>query len=93
MPASAHNLVRRAKTVRGELRYRMRCDPRFDYAREPHTVERRGEHEVVFVGRSGGSELALRLKASVPMQIVDGAAVADFTLAGRIARPGSCSRW
>jgi GH15 family glucan-1,4-alpha-glucosidase len=29
----AHNLVRRAKTVRGEVRFQMRCDPRFDYAR------------------------------------------------------------
>ena len=29
----AHNLVRRAKTVRGEVRFRMRCEPRFDYAR------------------------------------------------------------
>jgi GH15 family glucan-1,4-alpha-glucosidase len=28
----AHNLVRRAKTVRGEIRFAMRCDPRFDYA-------------------------------------------------------------
>ena len=26
----AHNLVRRAKTVRGEVRFQMRCDPRFD---------------------------------------------------------------
>ena len=28
----AHNLVRRAKTVRGEIRFGMRCEPRFDYA-------------------------------------------------------------
>jgi len=26
----AHNVVRRAKTVRGEVRFQMRCDPRFD---------------------------------------------------------------
>src|SRR5215204_5894222 len=32
----AHNVVRRAKTVRGEIRFGMRCDPRFDYARAPH---------------------------------------------------------
>ena len=37
----AHNLVRRAKTVRGEVRFQMRCDPRFDYARATHTAERR----------------------------------------------------
>jgi GH15 family glucan-1,4-alpha-glucosidase len=33
----AHNLVRRAKTVRGEVRFHMRCDPRFDYGRATHT--------------------------------------------------------
>ena len=26
----AHTVVRRAKTVRGEVRFQMRCDPRFD---------------------------------------------------------------
>src|SRR5918996_467590 len=78
----AHNLVRRAKTVRGEIRFRMRCDPRFDYARATHTVERRGDQEVVFVGRSGAGTMALRLCSSVPMQIADGAAVAEFTLGG-----------
>jgi GH15 family glucan-1,4-alpha-glucosidase len=75
----AHNLVRRAKTVRGELRFEMRCEPRFDYARATHTVERRGDREVIFVGRSAGGELALRLRSAVPMRIEDGAAVAEFT--------------
>jgi GH15 family glucan-1,4-alpha-glucosidase len=76
----AHNLVRRAKTVRGEIRFSMRCDPRFDYARATHTAERRGETEIVFVGRSGPSELVLRLRSSIPMQLAEGAAVAEFTL-------------
>src|SRR5262249_335653 len=57
----AHNLVRRAKTVRGEVRFKMRCDPRFDYARAVHTAERRSDTEVLFVGRTGAGELALRL--------------------------------
>ena len=35
----AHDLVRRAKTVRGELHYRTVCDQRFDYARADHSVE------------------------------------------------------
>jgi GH15 family glucan-1,4-alpha-glucosidase len=76
----AHNLVRRAKTVRGEIRFVMRCDPRFDYARATHTVERRGDREVLFVGPSGARELVLRLCSSAPMQLADGAAVAEFTL-------------
>src|SRR5262249_28157339 len=52
----AHNVVRRAKTVRGEVRFRMCCEPRFDYARAIHTAERRSDTEVLFVGRSGGGE-------------------------------------
>src|SRR5882724_115896 len=76
----AHNLVRRAKTVRGEVRFGMRCDPRFDYGRATHTVEQRSDTEVLFVGRSGDGELVLRLRSSVPMRVENGAALAEFTL-------------
>src|SRR5499426_2314654 len=76
----AHNLVRRAKTVRGEIRFRMHCDPRFDYARATHSVERRSDREVIFAGRAGANALVLRLCSSVAMQLEDGAAVAEFTL-------------
>ena len=76
----AHNLVRRAKTVRGELRFRMRCDARFDYARSSHTAELRSDTEVLFVGPAGAEELALRLRSSVPMRLEQGAATAEFTL-------------
>jgi GH15 family glucan-1,4-alpha-glucosidase len=76
----AHTLVRRVKTVRGEIRFRMHCDPRFDYARVTHTVERRSDREVIFIGRGGAGKLTLRLCSSVAMQLADGAAVAEFTL-------------
>src|SRR5262244_2583462 len=84
MPAEdagkAHTLVRRAKTVRGEVRFQMRCDPRFDYARATHTTERRSDMEVLFVGRSGDRELVLRLRSSVAMRLESGVALAEFTL-------------
>ena len=35
---------------------------------------------MLFVGRSGERELALRLRSSVPLRLEDGAAVAEFTL-------------
>src|SRR2546425_712899 len=76
----AHNLVRRAKTVRGEVRFQMRCEPRFDYARTTHTAERRSDTEMLFRGRSGNGELVLRLRSSVPMRLENGAALAEFTL-------------
>src|ERR1044071_9776110 len=37
----AHDLVRRAKVVRGQMRFRMLCEPRFDYARASHRVEQK----------------------------------------------------
>jgi GH15 family glucan-1,4-alpha-glucosidase len=49
----AHTVVRRAKTVRGEVSFGMRCDPPFDYDRATHTAERRGDTEVLIVGSAG----------------------------------------
>src|SRR5262245_54233750 len=76
----AHTVVRRAKTVRGEVRFQMRCDPRFDYARATHVAERRSDTEVLFLGRSGDGELVLRLRSSVAMRLENGMALAEFTL-------------
>ena len=74
----AHNIVRRAKTVRGEVRYRMVCDPRFDYGRAGHRIERE-DGALLFVSE-GPDGTVLRLRASVPLELHDGAAVAEFTL-------------
>jgi GH15 family glucan-1,4-alpha-glucosidase len=71
-------LVRRVKTVRGEVRFRMRCQPRFDYARADHRVEVQDDR-VLFVSR-GSDGTALCLRTSVPVKIVDGGAVAEFCL-------------
>ena len=45
-------VVRRVKTVRGEIGYRIRCAPRFDYARATHRAEStdRGETSLVLEG-------------------------------------------
>ncbi len=75
----SHALIRRAKTVRGEVRYEFRCEPRFNYAQDTHRVEI-GEGEVLF--RSDRPDgLVLRLRTSVPLSITDdGAVVGEFTL-------------
>ncbi|TMB22708.1 MAG: glycoside hydrolase family 15 protein, partial [Deltaproteobacteria bacterium] len=73
-----HNVVRRAKTVRGEVRFRMLCQPRVDYARESPAAEHTPDG-VRFVA-SGNHPIALHLRASVPLRIEAGAAVAEFTL-------------
>ena len=74
----AHNLVRRVKTVRGEICFRMLCAPRFDYGRASHRVEVR-EGEVLFLSE-GHERIALRLRTSVPLRIHNGDAIAEFTL-------------
>jgi GH15 family glucan-1,4-alpha-glucosidase len=74
----AHDLVRRAKTVRGEVQWRMICDPRFDYGRASHRVDTR-KHEVLFLSE-GPDKTVLRLRTEVPLEIRNGAAIADFKL-------------
>lgn len=74
----AHDLVRRAKTVKGRVRYRMVCEPRFDYGRITPTIETR-DGEVLFrPGEDHGP--AVRLRTAVPLRIAAGAAVAEFEL-------------
>src|SRR5262245_51979656 len=79
----AHDLVRRAKTVRGEIHWQMICDPRFDYGRANHRVETKTlgprKHEVLFISE-GPDKTALRLQAEAPIRIKNGAAVSDFKL-------------
>ena len=74
----AHTLVSRLKCVRGEVHFRMVCEPRFDYARSSHTVEQR-DGEVLFVS-DGPDRTGLRLRTPVPVTIQNGAALAEFTV-------------
>ncbi len=71
-------LVRRIKAVRGTMRVRMRCTPRFDYARSEHKVCAEAG-AVVFTDVS--DNVALRLRASVPLDVSDAVAAAEFNLA------------
>ena len=72
----SHALIRRAKTVRGEVRYEIRCAPRFNYARDTHQVEIR-DGEVLFKSES----MTLRLRTEVPLSVAeDGAVFGEFTL-------------
>jgi GH15 family glucan-1,4-alpha-glucosidase len=73
-----HDLVRRIKTVRGEIRFRMVCDPRFDYGRRAHRLEIR-DGEAIFHPEGKGLQ-ALRLRSEIPLRGENGAATAEFTL-------------
>ena len=77
-PTGTPQIVRRAKTVRGEIRYRLLCAPRFDHARAGHRAVRT-EDGVVFTPEREGLP-ALRLRAECPLEVRNGDAVAEFTL-------------
>ncbi len=74
-----HNLVRRAKTVLGEVKFRIVCQPRFDYARVEHRIEQK-DGEILFIPKQK-CQPALRLRTSVPVQVKeDGSVEGEFTL-------------
>ena len=68
-------LVRRVKTVRGEVRFRVHCAPRFDYARAHHTVAAEPGG-----ARFTGGGVVLRLSSTVPLHCEGGDAFAEVTL-------------
>jgi len=70
-----HRLVRRVVCVRGEMRFRLELQPRFDYGRIDHEAEQH-EHGILF--RS--PDLCLALQATTPFAC-DGRDVhSEFTL-------------
>ncbi|MEX2464569.1 MAG: glycoside hydrolase family 15 protein [Gaiellaceae bacterium] len=70
-----HRLVRRVVCVRGEMRFRLELEPRFDYGRTEHQAEQH-EHGILFRSR----DLCLALQATTPFAC-DGRDVhSEFTL-------------
>jgi GH15 family glucan-1,4-alpha-glucosidase len=74
-----HRLIRRVLCVRGEMRFRLDLQPRFNYARDPYETEQH-EHGVVF--RS--PNLCLALQATTPIACDDDGVHSEFSL-----RPGA----
>lgn len=75
----AHDLVRRAKSIKGAMTFQMVCEPAFDYGRCGHTIEARGKGEILLIPDHKHIP-ALRFRCSVPYQIENGAITAEFTL-------------
>ena len=70
-----HRLIRRVLCVRGSMPFRVRVAPRFDYARQPHTVHP-WDGGVVFES----ADLTLALTATVPLSSDGRDVTAEFTL-------------
>jgi GH15 family glucan-1,4-alpha-glucosidase len=73
--AFRHRLIRAIQVVRGAMRFRITCQPRFDYARAAHVAEP-VEGGVVFRSQ----DLTLLLRSSVPLRIENGDAVAEVNM-------------
>ena len=70
-----HRLIRRVEGVRGEMRFRVEMQPRFDYGRDKHEIEQY-EHGVVF--RSPA--LCLALQATTPVACDETGIHCEFTV-------------
>ncbi len=70
-----HMLVRRVTGVRGTLRMRLECKPRFNYARDEHTTEIDG-HQVMFHSRSQ----ELEYWSTILPEVVDGSVSQEFAI-------------
>ena len=74
-----HKLVRRAKCVRGEVKFQMICQPRFDYARARHEIKQISPTEALFIPERPGLP-SVWLKSQQRFELQNGMAVADFIL-------------
>lgn len=78
-----HNcaVIRRVRTIRGNISYEMACRPRFDYARATHTV--RKEKGGVLFEAQDNDQTRIRLLSDIPITLDGTDAVASFSLRER----------
>lgn len=72
-------LVRRVTNIRGEVRFKMQCAPRFDYARKAHRIVVRSPNEALFIS-DGKDKTILRLRSSVELTVDGQDLTAEFSL-------------
>jgi GH15 family glucan-1,4-alpha-glucosidase len=72
-------IVRRAKCIRGEVRFQMLCEPKFDYARASHQIKQLSETEVLFLPDSTRAS-ALRFRTQAPLRCEGDGVMSDFVL-------------
>ena len=76
--AYAHQIIRMVRVIKGTVRFRVRCAPRFDYARGTHRACQ--EEDAVCFHYDGEGFDSLALHATVPLTTEGGDALADFVL-------------
>ncbi|MDP4173797.1 MAG: glycoside hydrolase family 15 protein [Bacteroidota bacterium] len=71
-------LIRRITNVRGTIKYKMICSPRFNYARSKHEAKLE-DNEIIFTSL-GEDAMVLKLKSNTKLSVKNGEAYAEFTL-------------
>ncbi|PVH25310.1 glycoside hydrolase family 15 protein [Sphingobacterium corticibacter] len=71
-------IVRKVKAIRGNIKFKMQCKPRFGYAKVKHTAERM-EDGIHFSTKDNGQS-TVRLSSTVDMTLREHDAYASFTL-------------
>lgn len=75
----AHTLVRRAKCIRGQIRFHVLFDPKFNYGRSSHKVHRVGED--LFFEPDDKDLPTVRLHSEIPLEpLADGSVRGEFLL-------------
>jgi GH15 family glucan-1,4-alpha-glucosidase len=72
-------IVRKIKTIRGKVTYKLNCAPRFDYAKAKHNIEKTGKAELRFTAINDGDAM-VRLLADFPLKFRGDDGYAEFTL-------------
>lgn len=73
-----HQIIRMVRVIKGDIHFKVRCAPRFDYARGTHRVVK--EQDAVCFKPDVAAEHSLALHATVPLAIEGLDGVADFVL-------------
>ena len=77
----SHQLVRRAKCVRGEVKFQMICDPQFNYGRSKHQVKLLSENLAIFIPEGDENVTKpIRFRAQTPLVIAEGRLESEFVL-------------
>lgn len=74
----AHQIIRMVRVIKGEVRFRMCCAPRFNYARGGHAAHT--AHDSVHFEPECASCPRMTLHATVPVAVEGRDAIASFTL-------------
>lgn len=72
-------IVRKIKTVRGKVDYKINCCPRFDYATAKHKIDKVGKYDLRFTAVEDGDSM-VRLIADFPLKFEGQDGYAELTL-------------